>query len=405
MTRTFSYSVSRSWETESLWSIGIWCVMLGFDAWRGEGTTSSDGKHYDHDTVTWILKGSLMLGLAWGAVRFFSFLWRSGDPKSVEVRADSAVLPKSVWRRGFFTVRFHDISNIVMTESEKEDEVDRTLTVATSLGKSRLSSAGFLNMDEFNDFSGELITQWRKVAKPNPLISKSKRAKPPVASNPREEALVAAIAEQKKNDPLVGAKLAGKELLARLIDAMKNERGVHAESLLCALGALAGYACQASVRAQAVIAGMDPDALFQIAETKDGQRFYFGDALNQKLAEDELSVWSLVAGAARHAGAKSLPDIKKIFERTAVTVGTAQFGVPKAIEGHPPGDLPLNYLQGLWQPIQPVVKKLTADPALWPIAYALAIQEAIALTSKSLPPEFGLSIVMEAAIPMSKVKL
>lgn len=32
---------------------------------------------------------------------------------------------------------------------------------------------------------------------------------------------------------------------------LKNEKGVHIESLLCALGALAGYSCQAAVRAQA----------------------------------------------------------------------------------------------------------------------------------------------------------
>jgi hypothetical protein len=405
MTRAFPYSVARSWETESLWTIAMLCAIVGLDFWRGEGATSEEGKHYDHETVAWALKGLVMLGLAWGTVRFLSFVWRIGDPKFVEVRADSAVLPRTGLRRGFFTVRFPEIRSIEMTESEKEDEVDRTLTVETSLGKSKLLSAGFRSMAEFDEFSGVLITHWRKVAKPNPLISKTKRAKPSVVSNPMEESLVAAIAEQKKNDPLVGAKLAGKEILARLIDGMKNERGVHAESLLCALGALAGYACQASVRASAVIAGMNPDALFQVAETKDGQQFYFGDALNVKLAEDKHSVWSLAAGAAQHAGATSLPDIHEIFKRTAALVGTPQFGVPKRIEGHAAGDLPLSYLEGLWAPFQSVVKKLTADPALWPIAYALAIQEAIALTSKTLPPLLGLTIVMEAAIPMSKVKL
>ena len=86
-------------------------------------------------------------------------------------------------------------------------------------------------------------------------------------------------------------------------------------------------------------------------------------------------------------------------------MGTDRFGVPEPIEGHPPGDLPINYLRGLWQPLLPVVRDLTGDPNFWPVAYGLAIQEALLVTKESLPPELGLRIVMKAAIPMSRVKL
>jgi hypothetical protein len=380
-------------------------MFVGFDVWRGEGTTTFEGKHYSHDTTVWMLKGALKLGIAWGLVRIVGFLWRSGDPKSVEVRAESAILPRKGWRRGFLTARFQDIRSIVMKESEKEDEDKRTLTVDTNLGTSRLVSSGFQSMDEFDEFSGLLITRWKALARPNPLIPKKARANPPHEMRPQDQALLAAIADTKKTDPLIGAKLAGKEILARLIAAMTNERGVHAPSLLCALGALAGYACQASVRSRALITGQSPDALLVVVDTTDGKQFYFGDALNEKLAEHQYSVWSLAAGGAQHAGAKSLPDLKEIFTRVAASLGTEQFGIPKSIEGHPPGDLPMTYLKGMWSGLLPVIKKLTGDPELWPVACGLAIQEAIALTSSALPPELGLTIVMEAAIPMSKVKL
>src|SRR5262245_52822184 len=85
------------------------------------------------------------------------------------------------------------------------------------------------------------------------------------SSNPAADAMVNAIRNQRKTDPLVGAKIAGKEIVARLSNAMKDQRGVHAESLLCALGSLAGYACQASLRAQSIIKGQNPDAGFAVA--------------------------------------------------------------------------------------------------------------------------------------------
>ncbi|MET4135806.1 hypothetical protein [Pseudarthrobacter sp. PvP090] len=42
------------------------------------------------------------------------------------------------------------------------------------------------------------------------------------------------------SDPLPGARLGGRIILERLLGNMKDERGVHVESLATALGALAG---------------------------------------------------------------------------------------------------------------------------------------------------------------------
>ena len=48
---------------------------------------------------------------------------------------------------------------------------------------------------------------------------------------------------------------------------------------------------------------------------------------------------------------------------------------------------------------------MTGDPALWSVACGLAIQQAMGLPNNQLAPEASLTIVMEAAVPMSKVKL
>lgn len=243
------------------------------------------------------------------------------------------------------------------------------------------------------------------------LLGKSKSegepAKPNVTppQNSGEAALLAAIEKQKQSDPLIGAKVAGKEILNRLMSGLKSEKGIHVESLFCALGSLAGYACQANLRAQAVARGMSPNAPFQVVTTKDGKQYYFGDPLNNTLAEGHLSVWSLAAGAAEQAGAKSLPDLKEIFQRTSATLGSESFGIPKYPAGTAAADLPIGYATKLWPVFLPLVKKLAGDPMLWPVAFSFAIQQAILMAKGAIAPENALLIVMEAAVPMSKVHL
>lgn len=188
-------------------------------------------------------------------------------------------------------------------------------------------------------------------------------------------------------------------------ERIKRKLFRHVESLLCALGALAGYACQANLRAQAIAKGVDPNAPFNIVKTSDGKRYFFGDPLNKALAEDKLSVWSLSAGAAQHVGATSLPDINEIFKHTASSLGSEAFGVPRYPEGHSAGDLPINYVKGLWPALLPIVKKFAPEPVLWPLLFAVALQNAIEMSKGAIAPELALSLVMEAAIPMSKVDL
>jgi hypothetical protein len=227
----------------------------------------------------------------------------------------------------------------------------------------------------------------------------------PTPTDPAAEALARAIREQSESDPLVGAKAAAEEIFQRLLAAMKTDRGVHVESLLCALGALAGYACQANLRAQAVAKGLPETAAFMTVKGADGKNYFFGDPLNEALVQSQYSVWTLAAGAAQNAGATALLDIHEIFAHTAQVVGGEQFGVPRLPENYRPADLPINYLAKLWPALFPIVKLLCPTPVDWPIAYSLAIHKAIEAGKGVIHPEVALSIVMEAAVPMSKVEL
>ncbi len=234
--------------------------------------------------------------------------------------------------------------------------------------------------------------------------SKPQEQKAPLLE-PGTEALIYAIRQKSKEDPLIGAKLGAKEIFQRLLIGMKDSKGVHVESLLSALGALAGYSCQANLRAQALAKGMAETAAFQIIKTKDGKNYFFGDPLNNALAGSQHSVWGLAAGAAQDGGAKELPDLQEIFEHTASVIGSDQFGIPRIPDNHRASATPINYLRDIWPTLFPTVKLFCPNPVDWPILFSLAIQEAIDAGKGTIDPAFALKIVMESAIPMSKVDL
>lgn len=200
-------------------------------------------------------------------------------------------------------------------------------------------------------------------------------------------------------------KIGGHEITQCLMKAMKTERGVHIESLLCALGALAGYSCQASVRAQAIAAGLSEEAMLIVAETNDGKRFFMGDPLNLALAESEYSIWALAAGEAQSAGCTALPDVSAIYKHAVQTMGSSEFGIPRIPKENRPGDLPVNYLNSLWRHIYPIAITHCEMAAELPVVFGNAVQEAIDIGKSVVAPRLALEIVMESAIPMSKVEL
>ncbi len=219
-----------------------------------------------------------------------------------------------------------------------------------------------------------------------------------------EDAFFDELAGRLTADPMIGVKLGGKAVHERVLRALRSERGVHVESLLTGVGALAGYACQASVRAVAVARGLPETALLLTVEA-NGRRFFFGDALNAPLAESMQSVWAFGAWAVQEAGCTSLPDVNEIFAHVSRTIGSADFGKPRVPAGHAPQDSPLTFVVALWARMLPMVKKFCPDPQRWPMLFGVAVFSAITSAREELDPHLALTIVMEAAIPMSKIDL
>ena len=91
-------------------------------------------------------------------------------------------------------------------------------------------------------------------------------------------------------------------LVGYLSDAYRDERGVHAETILSAAGALAGFAAQQAlwegvVRPRKLTAKQ----VFMRVTTKSGETFFFGDFLNRILGLDAVRrAVDLAPGRRRH---------------------------------------------------------------------------------------------------------
>lgn len=222
-------------------------------------------------------------------------------------------------------------------------------------------------------------------------------------ADPALESLRRQIREQSAHDPHIAAKIAAQALLERCFSILNDGKGVHVESAFALLGSLAGQASLQSAFAQ--IANKKPldenDAIITVTD-EQGRNYYYGNPINRLLLEDRLSVWSLLGGAVQsHGGA--LPDIDDIVKHVAQSVGTPQFGIPRLPEGVEIRFPPQECLR-LWQPLKAQILDVLSVPACdWPLAFGLAIQQLIDQGKDVLPPAKAAVIVLECAVPMSKI--
>lgn len=168
-------------------------------------------------------------------------------------------------------------------------------------------------------------------------------------------------------------------VLYRIWATLQSREGLHAESLLTCLGALAGYACQAYVRRA-------------------------GTRAELPLTASPLSVWALVRRSVQKLN-KPLPDIDEISAHVTRTLGTNEFGVPRVADEHRPNKLPIVYLMQLWPQILPIAQRFCRRPAQLPVLFGIALQRAIEHTTDRVNPTLAASIAMESAVAMSKATL
>jgi hypothetical protein len=240
----------------------------------------------------------------------------------------------------------------------------------------------------------------------------------------------------KDSDDEVVVNIAIGSLRESVLAWLKTERGVHTETLLCSIGALAGFAGQTAAfrRVETRDVPLPPDAdpkmpaaalaeylrsanLMVVANTKSGEAFYFGDLINGYIvpqATNGYSLWNFVAAAAIEAGLKptELPDYREMFQFAAQSVGTPEFGVPRVAKEHRPQLAPRAALNLFWPRARFI---LTRDdgpgpangrhvpPHYWPLVIDLVARQCMLMSKSALDPKIGVALLMESAIAMSKI--
>ncbi|MGZ3275656.1 MAG: hypothetical protein ACXU82_03985 [Caulobacteraceae bacterium] len=217
----------------------------------------------------------------------------------------------------------------------------------------------------------------------------------------------------------LAANLALADLINNLPRKLTVDGGIHAETLLAASGAIAGFTAQRSLMYKMTAEDiLDPSSGFQIVQTTSGGLFYFGEPLDQALLPqsptDQYKLWPLAGSGAIEAGLdpNDLPPLAPMFEYVAKTLGSDREGTT-SIQGIEFKAATFAILQAVWplammcfnsqlsgQGLNPPV---IVTPRWRPVIAALAASKMIRDTASVIPPRKALTIVMETAIYASKL--
>jgi hypothetical protein len=211
-----------------------------------------------------------------------------------------------------------------------------------------------------------------------------------------------------------------------ILNWLTSERGVHAETLLVVIGALAGFTAQnAAFRSIGPAGTPISDGTIVTAEA-GGERYYFGDRINGFLVQEkggsQYPLWALIAAAALQAGMAQteVPDVGEMFAHITKTIGTPAFGIPRVPAELKPQLTPRQALEAFWPRAKALLRNAdgvlvkalsgleplrgaSVPEAHWPLVVTLVAQGFIARVKEVIRPRIALCVVMESAIAMSKV--
>ena len=191
------------------------------------------------------------------------------------------------------------------------------------------------------------------------------------------------------------------ELFARLMLGLKNpDDSLHPQSFLCALGSLAGYACQQDVINEYVRGkGLAPENVFDIIPSKSGEKFFFSELVDNKLAGDDHSVWTYVSAVLVKANSAA-PDVKEIFEHSIKSCGSEDFG---RVRGCETGEDIRGYVSLMWKPAEQIISECPQGTMY--AAVAMAAQKAMNAFRSVLPLTEQARIIMESAAAAARLSL
>lgn len=190
----------------------------------------------------------------------------------------------------------------------------------------------------------------------------------------------------KKNiEPLINPML---EVISTLNDTFTISGHLDMFCVIVYSAGLAGIACHEAVKASG-------EKQF-VLETDDGRKYYFGDAVNSYLCEDDLSVINTILLMTDGTREEAL----EIVRQQAATIGSDRFILH--------GDIDPHYLfvnvKACWDDLfDRIISKYSIAPSQWPVLYALILGMMIKKTQPYTTKEELFKTSVEVAFALSKI--
>ncbi len=252
----------------------------------------------------------------------------------------------------------------------------------------------------------------RKELQPNQAGSAQRGGANAGAAKPAEPLAAAATQPQSvaslfESTPAAPTQASGR-IATQLLDWLKAELAAEPEmnhlTVLTVVGALAGYAAQRAIWEGVVqTGGLSPGDVFEVRESDSGEKFYFSaetDKLMGSLDPRYLSIWKIINNTSKSTAGEH-PEVTELLAHCAATIGTPEFGIPRLPDGRHSNILPRDAVNRLWAKARQHLAK--TEPTLWPMNIAVAARSLIVAAQRVVPQPVAVKIVMEAAVPMSRI--
>lgn len=209
---------------------------------------------------------------------------------------------------------------------------------------------------------------------------------------------------QKKDDPLAGVKIGSKDIYMDLVNHVQVQGGqINIHDLIVIMAGLAGYSCQAAALETVIYKGQRSltDA-FRVVVTQSGNRFVFGEAINEYLYGTNHSVWNHVAVMINAVYPEyDIPDMKLMVKNVSQNIGYADVKVVKEYTTFELSDK----LAPAWREVIDKAKTYCPNPNEWPVLFSNVLQKGIAMTKGVLEPQVAIGFIMEIATYSSKLDI
>lgn len=186
--------------------------------------------------------------------------------------------------------------------------------------------------------------------------------------------------------------LAAQDMTGALMQAYRNEQGVHAETIIGAAAALCGEfaLCAAAEKSGQVL----PDSGWVVGG--------IADAL---LYSGEISAWTLIRVAAARAGADdaALPDMAEIVARTASAIGGSPFPQLSVPNQHYPHEWSPNACPRHRAAIAEIADRHGLSGEETVLALALSVSILISQTKEVIAPALTARLAADIMIGVSRM--